>query len=136
MSEVWKKAVSSRFSELVNDIEVSSFGRIMKSKTFKLYKSQTHKGYSCFKRDGKRLMIAHLVAETHIGKRPEGLVIDHIDGNKENNRLDNLRYITPEENNRKGCMNIHQYSLNELYSKLTLIENKLDLLLSQNKKTF
>ena len=39
-----------------------------------------------------------LVAEYFIGPRPEGLVIDHIDGNYLNNRVDNLRYVTLKEN--------------------------------------
>lgn len=43
--------------------------------------------------------VPHLVARTFIGPRPEGLVICHADGNKNNNRLDNLRYDTQTENN-------------------------------------
>lgn len=33
-------------------------------------------------------------------ERPPGLVIDHKDGNKLNNRADNLRYVTATVNNR------------------------------------
>lgn len=40
-----------------------------------------------------------LVAETFLGKRPDGYHICHKDGNHLNNRLDNLRYDTPKENN-------------------------------------
>lgn len=49
---------------------------------------------------GKRLSIyVHkLVAETFIGERPEGYVIDHINRDYLDNRLCNLRYITPSEN--------------------------------------
>ena len=49
----------------------------------------------------KTLIIHHLVAEYFIGDRPDGLVIDHIDGNKTNNHVSNLRYITTKENLRK-----------------------------------
>jgi hypothetical protein len=43
-----------------------------------------------------------LVALTFIGPRPDGLIIDHIDGNKKNNKSDNLQYITSRQNTLKG----------------------------------
>lgn len=42
--------------------------------------------------------VPHLVALTFMGPRPDGLVICHADGNKNNNRLENLRYDTQTEN--------------------------------------
>lgn len=37
--------------------------------------------------------------------KPEGLVIDHIDGNKHNNRIANLQLITQQENSVKSYIN-------------------------------
>lgn len=42
--------------------------------------------------------VPHLVALTFIGPRPDGLIICHADGDKNNNRLNNLRYDTGTEN--------------------------------------
>jgi hypothetical protein len=44
--------------------------------------------------------IHKLVMETFYPNRPAGSVIDHIDFNKENNNIKNLRYVTQEENLR------------------------------------
>lgn len=55
-------------------------------------------------RDGKQvtMLIHHAVALHFIGMRPVGLVVDHIDGTRDNNHYSNLRYITHSENIRKG----------------------------------
>lgn len=39
-----------------------------------------------------------LVMEAFVGPRPEGMQVCHNDGNRENNRLSNLRYDTPSAN--------------------------------------
>ena len=45
------------------------------------------------------------VWETFNGMIPDGFQIDHIDDNKENNKLDNLQLITPSENCKKAVKN-------------------------------
>lgn len=115
MQEIWKeiKGFDGRFS-------VSNFGRIRQNKL--VYISLCNRKYNyeekilepCLwqsrylridlqcHRKGKayrlNTYIHKLVAEYFIGERPEGFVIDHIDGNYLNNRVDNLRYVTRSEN--------------------------------------
>ncbi|TWG91481.1 HNH endonuclease [Mesorhizobium sp. J18] len=53
-------------------------------------------------RDGEgnrqRIALHILVATTFLGSRPEGLVVAHLDGDKSNNRVENLAYVTQREN--------------------------------------
>lgn len=53
--------------------------------------------------------VHRLVAIAFLGE--SDLQIDHIDGNKQNNRLDNLEYVTPKENtNRAWNKGIAKYT--------------------------
>ncbi len=94
------------FKLCIETYEVSNFGNIrkkMKSGCYKEIKcSIQNRGYKYFQlqREGKRnnYLVHHLVAEYFIGLRPDGLVIDHIDRNKLNNNVDNLRYTSQQQN--------------------------------------
>ena len=44
------------------------------------------------------ILVHTAVLETFVGPKPKGLVCRHLDGNSENNRLDNLKWGTPSEN--------------------------------------
>lgn len=46
----------------------------------------------------KNVYVHKLVTETFLGVKPRGLVTDHINGNKYDNRLSNLRFVTPRQN--------------------------------------
>src|SRR5438445_3972066 len=52
--------------------------------------------YVTFSRNGKlkRVKVAHLVAEAFIGPRPSKHVVNHQDGVRHNNRVENLEYTT------------------------------------------
>lgn len=47
----------------------------------------------------KRFFIHYLVASTFLGPKPKGLDTDHIDRDKTNNNLNNLRYVSRATNN-------------------------------------
>ncbi len=98
----WKKAISSRFGDLVGDLEVSNTGLVRKITTKREFKKDQKDCYKCIKRFRKTIYIHTLVAESFLGVRPEGMVIDHIDGDKSNNHLSNLRYVSVEDNSKKG----------------------------------
>lgn len=64
----------------------------------KLAGHQDNQGYAkiCL---NKQVYSAHrLIWILHFGEIPEGLEIDHIDGNRSNNRPENLRLVTHSEN--------------------------------------
>jgi len=101
MSEEWKNCIE--------DYEISNFGNCRKKMKNGVYKNikgsvlvEKAGGYRYFQlnRDGKRhnYKFHHLVAKYFIGERLNNLVIDHIDRNKLNNNVNNLRYVTQKEN--------------------------------------
>lgn len=44
------------------------------------------------------IQVHYLIALTFIGERPEGYDIRHLDGNPQNNRIENIKYGTRSEN--------------------------------------
>ena len=50
----------------------------------------------------KCIRVHRLVALCFIGECPEGYVVDHIDSNRVNNKLENLTYVTYAENVQKA----------------------------------
>jgi hypothetical protein len=57
-------------------------------------------GYLMLRFDCKRPLVHRVVWEMHNGQIPDGLEIDHIDRNPLNNRIENLRLATSQENKR------------------------------------
>jgi hypothetical protein len=53
----------------------------------------------------KSLNVHTFIALAYYGPKPEGFEIDHLDCDKQNNRLMNLEYVTRGENMRRGYAN-------------------------------
>lgn len=57
----------------------------------------------CVADNGSRMvtrLVHQLIAETFIGPRPNGMVVRHLNGDKTDNRAENLAYGTPSQNSR------------------------------------
>ena len=86
-------------------------------------------GYLQLTIKNKTIKVHRLVIDAFKGK--SDLTVDHIDGNKLNNSLDNLQYLTREENLIKSIAipiyydNVKYRSTNELSRKLNVSKNTI-----------
>ena len=53
----------------------------------------------------KTMMYHRMVLAAFVGPCPEGMEVNHIDGIKTNNSVENLEYVTPEENHQHATIN-------------------------------
>lgn len=99
------KGLPQGFVLLTGDLEdyaIHSSGEIIHKDSFKtLAKHRDRKGY-VKSTLAKRSYALHRLLATTFMDVPEGYTIDHIDGDKTNNSLDNLQVISSEENISKG----------------------------------
>lgn len=74
-------------------------GRILRQRT-------TPRGYAALQMHGKDFLVHRLVAQAFIPNPENKPQVNHIDGNKLNNNVENLEWATSSENNK------HRYALN------------------------
>ena len=101
-TEEWKTVEGFRLR-----YEVSSFGRV-RNENGDIIAGSKNRGYVRVKPNGKNGSGVHvhkLVAELFLGPKPSGHEIDHKDGDKANNWVGNLEYVTHLENIRRAEAN-------------------------------
>lgn len=99
----------------------------------KLLKLSNRLGYYCVclhNKSGKMNspMVHSIVAQTFIGERPEGYHVNHKDGNKLNNNINNLEYLTSSDNlkhaHKIGLINYSKVARTHTGMKRTLEHRK------------
>ena len=104
--------------------EVSSLGRVRRTGGRRIAIRSARRGYqavwlSAIPRQ-RQVSVHALVSHAFLGPRPEGMEVNHRDGDKRNNRLSNLEYVTPAEN-RDHARALHLYPRGErnAFARLT-----------------
>ena len=117
MATIWKKIISARYQLDVDDLEISNTGLIRKIATGLYYTiNRTNRdGHVIFRRNKREMTLHGLIAETFLGPRELGMVVDHKDANKLNNCVDNLQYLSASENSSKNNKTQEEY---EEYKKI------------------
>ena len=106
LNEIWMPIPS-----LCNKYEASNIGRFRNATTKKILKQfEDLHGYMILQARPEKyhtvnVRIHRVVAEAFFGPCPNGYVVNHKDGNKKNNCVDNLEYVTPSQNNKHALDN-------------------------------
>ena len=119
-----KDACTWKELSFTKDYLVCKEGFLFNKKSGRVLKGNDRCGYKRVRIDGAYYSVHRLVYETFVGPIAENMVIDHIDGDKGNNNLENLRCISQSENMKnayskghKGQHPVKQYDLARNYIK-------------------
>ena len=110
MKEIWKDIINYEGLYQVSNkgrIKSLNYKNTQQIKILKQYKSTTGYLRTCLCKNGivKFFSIHRLVAQAFIDNRNDLLEVNHIDGDKQNNNINNLEWCTRSENNIHAIKN-------------------------------
>lgn len=113
MNEIWEPVL-----DWEDRYEVSNLGNIKRvlpsNSTFsgRLLKTNSNQKYIrvrlCANGNDESRSVHSLVLEAFVCRRPKGMVANHKNGNKHDNRLENLEWVTPSENTQHSFDVLHR----------------------------
>lgn len=130
MNEIWKPIG-------IKNYQVSNLGNVKGQDGIRLLKPKKHlAGYLfvtiCDGITQKQKTIHSLVMKSFVGERPEGMDIDHINRIRNDNCLENLRYITHADNQRNmktydnTILETNRKKRQNILRRKSRLKNKLD----------
>lgn len=105
----------------IDDYEITECGEVINKHTGRYVKPQKNgKGYYRVSIGGKLVFVHRLVAEKYIPNPENKSQVNHKDGDKTNNHVSNLEWVTNKENRNHALKNgLHTTGENCSWSKLT-----------------
>lgn len=139
--------IEKRLAEIPNTngkFVASSDGKIFntdwkgKGITKEVKQSLHHSGYLHFNMNGKPIYAHKVIMLAFKGECPEGKEIDHINGVRNDNRIENLRYVTRTENvrnpvTRERFLEANRKANKELWKNSDFRKKMSEMLIDRNK---
>ena len=126
--EVWKTVIVN--GEIYNNYMVSNLGNVKslkfgKEKMLRLRKDKGNYLYVDLCKNGKpkKYLVHRLVAEAFLTKIPGKDFVDHINGIRDDNRIDNLRWCSQAENNNFDLYRKHRSETSVWKGKTGVLHN-------------
>jgi len=110
--EIWKKIIIN--TQVVN---TSNLGRIQRGNNLPTYGSLNSHGYRRTHVLKKEYQVHCIICEAFHGPKPSpNHVVNHIDKNKQNNKSENLQWVTSKENSEHAlAKSVTQYTLDKKF---------------------